>query len=375
LQTASLFILATVGIIGAGLVVRSPYSPAIAQARAADQPASRNEDVRPKLLQVKEEDAWISFLAWGRDGKTLAGVTLDAAGSPADGLRIDGSAVRIWDVASGKIKRTLADNELEKPLWTQAGVAFSADGKLVAAKGDIKGLGNTGSLVVWEAGTGEVKHRLTHSYVHQIAFSPDSTTVAAAGKKKDNREVIELWAMSTGELLATIDAEGKSVSSLVFSPKGDRLAGMLSDGKGSEVVLWDASSRDRLLTVVESDGFNQIAFLPNGKSILGYAPKESRLAVWDATTGKATDKWDLETGFSNDAASRFAVSRDCKTVAIAGKRGDDELIILFDASTGKKTKTLKAPNGSITCVALSPDGQMLACGTQDNKLFVWDLGK
>jgi WD40 repeat protein len=69
-----------------------------------------------------------------------------------------------------------------------------------------------------------------------------------------------------------------------------------------------------------------------------------------------------------------ATAPDGKTVAIAGKQGNDDMVILFDVPTGKQTGALKGPGGPILCLAFSRDGRNLACGTQDKRICVWEFG-
>jgi WD40 repeat protein len=306
----------------------------------------------------------------------LAGVTLNAAGKPETGLVINGGAVRVWDVPSGRVKRTLADDRLEKPLWVV--VAFSPDGKMVASKVDRKTLDGSGSLVLWEAETGKVKHRLQYAFVRDMAFSPDSATLAVVGgivgADDDDKVTVTLWDVRAGRPRRTIDTAGKeSLGGIMFSPAGDRVAAVVHDGKRAEIVFWDATSGKRLRSVPISDGFQALAFLPDGKSILAFAPGKAQLAVWDVSTGKAALNWTLPAGFAKESRISFAAAPDGKTVALGGEQGDDHLVALFDVTTGKQTRALKGPCGPINCLAFSRDGRSLACGTRDKKVCVWEL--
>src|SRR5262249_13073285 len=131
---AIMLAIATVGVVGTGLALRLPHPPAVRPAAAAEKPATQERPVAPRLLQVEKEDAWITYLAWAGDGNTLAAVTVDATRTPAkpdgstlESVKLDGTAIRLWDVPSGRVKHTLADDQLEKPLWSL--ISFSPDGK------------------------------------------------------------------------------------------------------------------------------------------------------------------------------------------------------------------------------------------------------
>src|SRR5262249_46227795 len=70
-------------------------------------------------------------VSYGPDGKTLATVTFDAGSEPGAART---SAVRLWDVRTGDVVRTFAEDPLkDRGYATIAGVALSPDGKTVAA--------------------------------------------------------------------------------------------------------------------------------------------------------------------------------------------------------------------------------------------------
>jgi WD40 repeat protein len=97
----------------------------------------------------------------------------------------DGTA-RIWDVAAGVPRHTLAANRGR--LWS---AAFSPDGTMLATAGDDL------SVRVWDVDTGEHLHTLIgHSRrVWSVAFSPDGRLLASAG----DDGAVGLWSMDGGE--------------------------------------------------------------------------------------------------------------------------------------------------------------------------------
>jgi len=83
------------------------------------------------------------------------------------------------------------------------GLAFSADGKLLASAGGEK------TIKVWDAGTGTQLHSLEgHTGpVYTVAFSPDGKAIASGSEDG----TIKLWDSANGEQLRSFDAHGSGV--------------------------------------------------------------------------------------------------------------------------------------------------------------------
>jgi len=65
----------------------------------------------------------------------------------------------------------------------------------------------------------------------------------------------------------------------------------------------------------------------------------------------------------------IALSPDGRMLASGG---EDEIVILWNVSTGEKIRTLKGHRGHIKAVLFSPDGRTLASGSKDKAIVLWD---
>jgi RNA polymerase sigma factor (sigma-70 family) len=324
-------------------------------------------------------DYSFSRLSLSPDGKTLATVTLEA-NSSEDNIGKKKNAVLLWDLQTGSIKRTIAENQVKDHHWSQAGVGFSPDGKIVAAATTDDKSGS-GLLMLWDAETGKLVHQLKHNLplVQSFAFSPDGKTVATGtgGNIDRDFETVKLWDVKTGKLLRTLETTNKMAVGVAFAPNSKLLAAVLQQDRTlAEVILWNAAEEKQPQTLPDSDGIYAIVFSPDGKTLVGAARnKPHKLRVWDVTTGKTIQSSDLETHFSDAHGSVVALSPDGMTLAISGKEDDKYVIAVFDVKTAKRTKTLKGHEGVSLAFAFSPERSTLASGSEDQTIYLWDFDR
>ena len=108
----------------------------------------------------------------------------------------------------------------------------------------------------------------------------------------------------------------------------------------------------------------EIAYSPDGSQLA----VASTIGIWiyDAHTG---EELNLFTGHT-EVVTSMAFSPDGQMLASGSW---DSTIILWDVSTGDLLRTLTG-HTSVVSVSFSPDGQTLASGSSDNTLLLWDVG-
>jgi WD40 repeat protein len=144
------------------------------------------------------------------DGKQLA------TGGASDGM------VTLWDIATGQVAGSLNhrnDSDVHD-------LAFSPDGRLLAS-------GGTGSAVlIWDLASGNVLHVIPiSSAIYGLAFSPDGTILALATSW--TRSAL-LWDVESGKKLASL-IHSDELMDVDFSPDGTLLA---TGGYDNSVVIW-----------------------------------------------------------------------------------------------------------------------------------------
>jgi RNA polymerase sigma factor (sigma-70 family) len=298
-------------------------------------------------------------VAFSPDGRTVAaaGFHLEKPfGHPS-------TLLGIYDVQTGKRVQTLAGHTE----WESYAIAFSPDGKLFASSGQDK------QILVWELATGELRHRLAHQpqQVTALAFSRDSETLAGGGEDK----TIRLWDMTSGRVRRSLKGHRDWVCTVVFSPDGKTIASGSCDwaynrgrdmshssqpdpGCESQWKLWDAATGDLKQTVTEPGRMLSLAFAPDGKSLACGIGKEIRL-------------YELGT----ETAGRVVSSHDLPVTSVAFTKGGSAVISSSHDRTVKRTnletgQTEWQTTGyfeQVNSVALSKDATLLATGSSDGR--------
>src|SRR5262249_31594780 len=136
----------------------------------------------------------------------------------------------VWDLAgpSGKarLRATLSGHQ-----WTVNGLAFSADGRLLATNNNPYG------VQVWDldAPGGEVRLKQALPNPGELpTFSPDGQTLATAYFSQE----IRLWDLATGKQRVALALPDPSsmVRLLAYAPDGKTLAATILDGR---TFVWD----------------------------------------------------------------------------------------------------------------------------------------
>ncbi len=246
------------------------------------------------------------------------------------------------------------------------------------------------SLVVTEA-TEPTSYTLPNKVLHtleghksnvlSVAFSPDGKKVASGSKDR----TIKLWEVSTGELLQTLKGHRNKVQSVAFSPDGRLLA---SGSEDNSVKLWNVDTGELIDTLkgheeswlaADRKVFS-VAFSPDGNKIAS-GNWDKSIMLWEVRFGKAlhfikgrTKRfWGLveEKGDGHtDSVNSVAFSPDSSILASGSF---DNVIKLWEVSRGKLLRTLKGHGDFVLSVTFSPDGNMLASSSYDKSIKRWEV--
>ena len=201
--------------------------------------------------------------------------------------------------------------------------------------------------------------------IGQIRYSPDGTQLAVGSS-------IGIWIYNahTGKELNLLTGHTKWPGCIAYSPDGNTLAsgGKLDTGT---VCLWDPNTGEHKATLGEHERFvTCLEFSPDGSILAGGSvdPRgDGMIRLWDVVTGKPKATFEGHTGgkelmiFSPDGRM-IASTTDVRK----SNSNDDRTIQLWDVETGLSKVTLENSDSCIfRSIAFSPDGGMIASGSQD----------
>jgi len=365
------------------------------------------QDFAPFLIGVVSVETFGADCHASRLVMTLTGHESRASSvaySPSGHLLASGfydGMVHIWDTRTGE--------EVISPMRSGDGfvqsVTFSLDGLRVASGTD------NGVVSVWNVLTGRLESRrpLNHSgRVLFVAFSPDRKLIAS----KSSDETVGLWSLETGQVtvLSTL-GNGRGPISLSFSPDGtilslrfwdyERRWVLHTDASEAELRLqplshrehdtrgypvyssnpkltlaWDNNSgpisitqAGRVVTLpYPLDQLYDIRISPDEKCIVVFIEGYAGLHLWDLRRIDS-DPSLIILGGDTVLAHTISFSSDGRYLA-SGSR--DCTIQIWDVDSGHETAQPVQESG-VNVVAVSPDNVFIACGRENNSLYVCDV--
>ena len=198
----------------------------------------------------------------------------------------------------------------------------------IAPTGDRIAAGSReGTVYIWNFQNLEKPTLLTgHTgYIWGLAFSPNGKQVASGSAD----ETARLWDVESGEQIAILPLdEPRTTMGIAFSPCGEIIAGGMDD----EIRLWCAEQWTTLRTIPQPKDNRRtyaLAFSPCGKYL-------------------ASGTW--------------------------WQQGMEKMAIrLWDVETGKNIHTFWGHTTDVQSLAFSPDGTLLASGSFDGTILLWDI--
>lgn len=333
--------------------------------------ASGGDDMTIKLWDVRAgkeirtlrgHTARIGCLAFSPDGKLLASGggkrRFDGLGGVWAEEEARDSVVRLWDVETGKVVRTLSG-------YAAAVIAasFVGDGKTLAAAS------SDNRIKLWDVDSGAEKRALAGRNAHAgAAMFSEGGNIFASSSLRDEIEWLDVSTGATINRFTRRNADAKGYTGIFYamalSRDGKRLA---SAGLDSTITFWDAESGSyshpaskRVWLVTD------VTLSPDGQTLASI--HGSTIRLWNI--GNEANTPFLRT--MPVAVGTFGIifTPDSQTL-ISVQIFKPELTV-WDLKSGQKLKTLTPSAKEFGVAAFSHDGKLLVHAIEDKVTDTWN---
>jgi WD40 repeat protein len=307
------------------------------------------------VIALEGPPAVVAALAFSPDGRLIAAASKGLA---------------VWGVADGQLVSKPKDQAKELPAATATPlvIAFLPDGQLAVVPAD-------GTLVI--ADPSDPKRTLLRlpggGPATTAAFAPSGRAVLLSGPE------LRLTTLDGGLAWSASPGHGQPqrYGGVAISPEGNRVVAALNrwaiDAKtgpdhAHELRRLDPSTGRKLAVLAGGPRcVDHLVWSPRGDRLAGLAGH--RLWLWNVETGEPTGP--LSAG-GTGLFSRPAFDPTGRRL-LAGGVNVDGGVYVWDAETGSELRGYSWPIGRVFAVAISPDGRLAAAGGESGQIVLWPV--
>jgi WD40 repeat protein len=302
----------------------------------------------PVRMTLKGHQTKVYSAAFSPDGRQLATIG-------ADGTTI------IWEANTGKEQLRLPGTTKPSDLYTEQRIAYSPDGKLLAAC-------DNSQLKVYDPTSGELLMALSghEGEVISVAFSRDGKYLATGSADT----TVRVWNVGNGDLIRVLEGHSAEVGGVVFSPEGKLLLTSSEDGM---LIIWDVETGEQLREIPDFTVF-KVSFSPDGTRVAGATFNGLQVWMYEPRSAEPITLEAAEAILTIPEAGAAVFSPDGKWLAaLSLSTASGNAVKLWDANTGQELLTMVGHTDWLAGLAFSPDGKRLASTSLDGTVRLWSL--
>ncbi|CUA72682.1 putative WD repeat-containing protein alr3466 [Nostoc sp, PCC 7120] [Rhizoctonia solani] len=267
--------------------------------------------------------------------------------------------VRIWNT------ETWQSRILFRNTGVVRSIVFSPDGsRLLSGSAD-------GNVRIWEVEGFSDEHAMTNQleghdkWVRSAAFSACGTYLISGSDDK----TVCIWDLQSKKLVRGPLKHNREVLIVGASPNNERIFSVSQD---RFVHVWSKQAGELEYTIgpietddqddISYDKFRPVAFICDGRRVV-CGSKSGKIYMQDGSEPTRS-----LTGHDG-AVYSIAFSPDGRLLASGSTNGS---LIIWDISTGEMLLSpLKGHYGRVNCITFSPDGTQIASGSEDRTIRLW----
>uniref|UniRef100_A0A915PGL6 DUF4062 domain-containing protein n=1 Tax=Setaria digitata TaxID=48799 RepID=A0A915PGL6_9BILA len=180
---------------------------------------------------------------------------------------------------------------------------------------------------------------------------------------------INIWNSSNGKLRRVVNHHSKAIESIFSLPDGFRI---LSADQSNTVLIWNLFGTDETLQadrILAFTGIQPPIFLPlNSIYLVGYFPDNNKeLRIWAIEDESIVMKTEI---CHNEEITCFSTSTMGNLLATGSA---DLSLKLWQMNTGYLVQVLVGHEETIVCCAVTDDESKVISGARDSQIIAWDV--
>lgn len=241
-----------------------------------------------------------------------------------------------------------------------------------------------GTAIIWDSNSGEVEKsgfHISDSGIRCARFSPNGELLAVGG----DDDKLSLYSVPSLEEIGSTTCDDSGVVCLAFSPSSDIVIAGTSDGHvhcfstmpfSSSVLFLLENAHD---LGVSSLDFAAISHMLNvgetgkDKYEVVSGGMDCLVKVWNMKVAEKSmmPVWSLSGHGGNITCVRYSP----KLAELLASTSTDKTCRIWDSYSGNCLHIVENHDSIMTCCAFSPDATLLATGSMDKNISIWELPK